>query len=618
MGAAYAGRHLDADSDRAGPARRSAILFGLGRLRRHPWIAALLAIVLIGGTALQLVPALVLREYLDRVGLGGGSAAGSAVVAAGWFVLVSLAVQALGVLEGYLAGWLAWTVTNELRVEVTAHVMDLEMAFHTEHLPGELVERIDGDIGQLSNFMSRFLIFVVSQGLLLIALASGLAIVDWRIGLTLLPVSVLAFLVIRRFSRTGRATWLGLSRARAAFTGYLTERLDAVPDLAGNGATAMVNAATRAKADDVARADVRADIRGSIVLWAVTSFLAWLATGTALWWSWELYTAGAITVGTAFLVFTYTQQMITPLDMLTFQNQDYQAAAVAVSRVQELLAIPPRPVIADPLAFPAGPVDLELRSVDFGYRPGELVLHDIDVRLAAGRTLGVVGRTGSGKSTIARLVTRLYEPTAGTVLIGGADVARIEEDELRRGVGVVPQEVQIFAATVRDNLTLFSGTDQDSDLVQVLDAVGLGDWLDRLPRGLDTQIGSGGHGLSTGQEQLMSIARVLLRDPQVVILDEASSRLDPMTEQQVQGAAARLLNGRTSVVIAHRLSTLDAVDDILVLERGRIVEHGRREDLAAEAGSRFSALLAAAAYTDDIDEAASDLPGVITSQGSSA
>ncbi len=601
---------------RGSTTRRSAILFGLGRLRRHPWITVLLALVLIGGTALQLVPALLLREYLDRVGLGGGSAAGSAVAAAGWFVVVSLAVQTLGVVEGYLAGWLAWTVTNELRVDVTAHVLDLEMAFHTEHLPGELVERIDGDIGQLSNFMSRFLIFVVSQGLLLVALATGLAIVDWRIGLTLVPVSVIAFLVIRRFSRTGRATWLALSKARAAFTGYLTERLDAAADLAGNGAAPLVNATTRVKADEVAGADVRADIRGSIVLWAVTSFLAWLATGTALWWSWELYTAGAITVGTAFLVFTYTQQMITPLDLLTFQNQDYQAAAVAVSRVQELLAIPSRPVPADLATLPPGPVDLEFRSVDFAYYAGQLVVTGLNLRVAAGHSLGIVGRTGSGKSTIARLITRLYEPTAGTVLIGGTAVNLVGDDELRRGVGVVPQEVQIFAASVRDNLTIFGTSHHDRELAEVLTAVGLLDWLGRLPNGLDTRIGGGGHALSTGEEQLLSIARVLLRDPQVVVLDEASSRLDPLTEHVVQEAAARLLAGRTSVVIAHRLSTLDAVDDILVLDHGRVVEHGRREELAAEPGSRFSALLAAAAYTDDVDQAVSHLSdGVAAGQG---
>jgi ABC-type multidrug transport system fused ATPase/permease subunit len=476
--------------------RRSAIVFGLGRLRRHPWTTALLAVVLIGGTALQLVPALLLREYLDRVGLGGGSAAGSAVAAALWFVVVSLAVQILGVLEGYLAGWLAWTVTNELRLDVTAHVMDLDMAFHTEHLPGELVERIDGDIGQLSIFMSRFLIFVVSQGLLLVALATGLAIVDWRIGPTLVPVSVLAFLVIRRFSTNGRRTWLALSRARAALTGNLTERLDAVPDLIGNGAGQLVNATVRVKADDVARADVRADIFGSIVLWAVTSFLAWLATATALWWSWQLYTTGAITVGTAFLVFTYTQQMITPLDMLTFQNQDYQAAAVAVSRVQELLAIPARQRPAPAQPFPPGAVDLEFRDVDFGYHPEQVVLHRISFRVPAGRTLGVVGRTGSGKSTIARLITRLYEPTSGAVLIGGTRSVTIDEDDLRRGIGVVPQEVQIFAATVRDNLTIFAPRDRDSELEDVLAAVGLRDWLARLPRGLDTRIG-GGYALST-------------------------------------------------------------------------------------------------------------------------
>lgn len=593
----------------------SAIAFGLSRLRRHRRGVMLLAVVLLGGTALQLVPGLLLRAYLDRVGAGGGPSAGSAVAAALSFVVVSLVVQLIGVVEGYLASWLAWTATNELRADVTRHVMDLDLSFHREHLPGELVQRIDGDIGQLGNFLSRFLISVVSQGLVLVGLGIGLTVIDWRIGVTLVPLSVVAFLVLRKVSIRGRDVQATFFGRRASFAGFVSERLGAVADLAGNGAVPWVNATVRVRADEVARLDVRRDIWGSIVLWAVTSFIAWLAAGTALWWSWELYTGGVITLGTAFLVFAYTQRMISPLDVLTSQNQDFQAASAAVVRVRELMATPARAEPVEPQELPEHSLAVEFRSVDFGYRPDQYVLKGIDLVVAPGRTLGIVGRTGSGKSTIARLLSKSYEPSAGAVLLGGVDLRRVRSDRLCEVLGVVPQEVQIFHASVRDNLTFFGPIEAggDTTLWAALEQVGLRDRVAALPARLDTRVGAGGHELSTGEEQLLSLARVLLRDPRVVILDEASSRLDPVTERAVQQAAATLLTGRTSIVIAHRLSTLDAVDDILVLEHGQVVEHGQRDALASDPASRFNALLRAAAFTDDLDELTQS---AMTDQGS--
>jgi ABC-type multidrug transport system fused ATPase/permease subunit len=229
------------------------------------------------------------------------------------------------------------------------------------------------------------------------------------------------------------------------------------------------------------------------------------------------------------------------------------------------------------------------------------VLSGVDLHLPAGQTLGLVGRTGSGKTTIARLVLRLYDPTEGVLRVGGVDLRRTDRSERRRRIGAVTQDVQLFAASVRDNLTLFRPELAGDDRLRaVLAEVGLGGWLAGLPDGLDTPLGGqgtgagAGAGVSAGEAQLLAFARAFLTDPGLVVLDEASSRLDPATEQRIEAAIDRLLTNRTAVLIAHRLSSLSRVDQIAVVADGRVVEYGPRAELATDPDSRFARLLAAA------------------------
>jgi ATP-binding cassette subfamily B protein len=231
--------------------------------------------------------------------------------------------------------------------------------------------------------------------------------------------------------------------------------------------------------------------------------------------------------------------------------------------------------------------------VTFGYDGAGDVLREVSFTVAPGHVLGVVGRTGSGKTTIARLVVRLWEPGSGSVLLGGVDVRDLRYRELRSRVGVVTQDVQLFSASLRDNLTLFEDLGDDHRILEVIGDLGLLDWYSSLPDGLDTQLGAGGTGVSAGEAQLLAFGRVFLRDPGLVILDEASSRLDPVTEGLIERAVDRLLTGRTAVVIAHRLRTVNRADEILILEDGRVAELGSRAALQADPGSRFSALLRA-------------------------
>jgi ABC-type multidrug transport system fused ATPase/permease subunit len=240
---------------------------------------------------------------------------------------------------------------------------------------------------------------------------------------------------------------------------------------------------------------------------------------------------------------------------------------------------------------------VEFRDVTFAYEddasvgPGQVVLHNLTCRMASGEVLGLLGRTGSGKTTVTRLLLRLYDPTEGSITLGGVALRDAQLAALRGEIGMVTQDVQLFRGSIRDNLTFFERSIPDERIWQALEALGLVEWCKALPQGLETVIEGGGGGLSAGEAQLLAFTRVFLKDPGLVILDEASSRLDPATERLVERAVAGLLRGRTGIIIAHRLSTVEHVDTILILDHGEAVEHGARTKLVADPDSRFSHLL---------------------------
>lgn len=236
-------------------------------------------------------------------------------------------------------------------------------------------------------------------------------------------------------------------------------------------------------------------------------------------------------------------------------------------------------------------MSIEFRDVSFSYLPEHPVLNDVSFRLEPGRVLGVLGRTGSGKTTLSRLVFRQYDAGEGAVEVGGMDVKAMKLAGLRGRVGMVTEDVQLFNAPLRENLALFDRSIGDDRLIESLTALRLGPWYASLPDGLDTVLASGGDLLSAGEAQLVTFARVLLRGPDLVSLDETSSRLDPATERLVERAVDRLMEGRTAIVIAHRLATLGRVDDLMIMEGGRVVEHGSRQALASDPDSRYSSLL---------------------------
>jgi ATP-binding cassette subfamily B protein len=360
---------------------------------------------------------------------------------------------------------------------------------------------------------------------------------DWRVGLALSAFAVTALVLMTRLRSLAVPHWTAEREAAAQFYGFLGEQLSSTEDVRANGARDWV----MMRFYQHSRVWLKHRVWGmamNSVMWASSISAFSVANAIAFALGAWLYRAGDISIGTVYVIFYYTELLRRPIEFIRAQ-----------------------------------------------------LLKEVTFRLEPGRVLGLLGRTGSGKTTIARLVFRLYDPDEGEVRLGGIPIASAKLEELRDRVGMVTQDVQIFDASIRDNLAFFDRSIPDDALLAVVEEVGLGAWLAAQPRGLDSQISDSG--LSAGEAQLLAFARLFLADPGLVILDEASSRLDPATERLVERAVSRLLDRRSAILIAHRLATVERADDVLILEDGMVVEHGRRAELTADPESRLSRLLVA-------------------------
>ncbi|MET7466748.1 ABC transporter ATP-binding protein [Nonomuraea sp. NPDC005501] len=581
-----------AATDRSGEVRRDVLrLMWPGRRA-----AVVLGVAVAAMTVLPLAGPQLTRRFVDDAIAGAGTGRLTLIALAA--LAAAVAGQAARLAAAWLASRLAWDGTDRLRERLAGHALGLDMDFHGRHTPGELIERVDGDVVAVSGFVVAFLMDVVAGGLLLAGVIAVVFAADPRLGAALLAYCVLVGFGTTRAQRLAVPSAAAARAAQARLYGEMEERLAGAEDIRANGAGGHVVSRFLGTAAVWYRAEHRADRIGSGLL-AGTSVA--FAAGTALMLALAAWAraSGTLTVGTAVLVFQCTVMVRTPFERLIDRLRDYQGALAGITRIGGLLAERRTlPAPARPRRLPAsGPLALELDAVAFGYdardAPEERVLVDVTLSLAPGETLGLVGRTGSGKTTITRLVLRLYDPVRGAVRVGGLDLRDVDAVSLRERVCAVTQDVRLFGASVRDNLTLFRPSPGDDRLRRALADAGLGEWLAGLPDGLDTEL----RGVSAGEAQLLAFARAFLADPGLVVLDEASSRLDPATERRVERGMDRLLAGRTGVIVAHRLSSLARVDKIAVMSHGRVVEYGRREELAADPGSRFARLLKLAGVT---------------------
>jgi ATP-binding cassette, subfamily B, bacterial len=572
------------------PLREYAGLLAQYLIPQWPAMTAL-GLLLLSGIAMQLISPQLIRYFIDAAQSGQGGE--RLMEAALWFIGLSVLTQGVRVIAAYIGENVGWTATNRLRSEVAAHCLKLDMSFHKNHTSGSIIERVDGDINALGNFFSNFVILLLSN----MVLMAGILVLLFRenvlIGAVMTIFVTFALTVIQRIRRYAAPMWTKMRQISAEFYGFLGEHLEGTEDTRANGATAYVLHRFHSLLRTWLPIRIRAFF-GFAAMWITAIVVFALGNAMAFGISAYLWRQGGITIGAVYMVFHYTELLAQPIEKIRQQLEDLQKADASITRIRELLGT--ESLIRDGDSgrqLPEGALSVEFRSVTFGYEEDNTTLDDLNFRLEPGKVLGLLGRTGSGKSTTARLLLRFYDPGEGAILLGDTDIREVRLHDLRSRIGFVTQNIEIFQGTVRDNLTFYDASIDDTLIRQVLEELGLGNWLASLPQGLDTLLESGDGGLSAGEAQLLAFARVFLKNPGLVVLDEASSRLDPATEQLLERAVNRLLKDRTCIIIAHRLSTIQRADDILMLDDGRIAEHGKRLALLADPGSRFSRVMEA-------------------------
>ena len=569
------------------PIRRYGALL-LKYLRQQKGIVALASVFILTNIALQLVNPQIMRYFIDEA--VAGSPLGRLVAAAGVFIAVALVQQFVGVLATYTSGQVGWNATNALRSDLARHALSLDMPFHNSRTPGEMIERIDGDSETLGEFFSTFAVQIVGNIIMLVAVLALLFRESWLAGLALSAFAFVSIAVIIRMRNVSIASWRADREASTETYGFIEERLAGREDVRTSAAQSHVMKGFFDHMWSWFRVRIKAETIASVVV-NTSQFVNSAGLAVSLLVGAYLFYGDLISIGTVFLIYQYSRLLSRPVYVVSHEMEGLQRAGASVIRIHDLLSTRQEVIDGRGVRFPNGPLPVRFDSVSFAYGSGESVLRDVTLDLRPGRLLGLLGRTGSGKTTMTRLLFRLYDPDEGRIFLGGQDIREARISDLRDRVGLVPQDVRLFHGTVRDNLTFFDRSVPDAHLLDVLGEMNLTRWFDSLPDGLDTMLQPDGGGLSSGEAQMLAFARVFLKDPGLVILDEATSRLDPSTEASIKAAIDRLVQGRTVLIIAHHLATIQRCDDIVILENGRLVEKGEREILASNPTTRFHRLL---------------------------
>ena len=533
-------------------------------------------------SALTLAAPYLVKVAIDQV-IAQGDQAGLARIAllmAGTFIGIYLAASA----QQYLLSLVSQQVLTTLRAGLFRHLQALPLSYHDTHIVGVTISRVMNDVAVMNDLLSQGLITLVGDTLVLVGIVG--VMLSMSPYLALLAFSVLPLMAL--------ATWLFTGQARVAF-GQTRARIAAVVGGLAEDISAMrviqafaQESASQERFDEVNRANRDAAVAAmslSFVFLPSVEFLGMLATAVVLYFGGLYVARDQATIGVVVAFLAYVTRFFQPIQDLSQLYTTLQAAMAGGERVLALLDTPPE--VADrPDAVEMPPIvgRIELRDVHFAYRSDMPVLHDIDLTIEAGQTIALVGPTGAGKTSIANLVARFYDVTAGAVLIDGLDVRAVAQRSLRRQMALVPQDPFLFSGTLADNIRFGRPDAPDGALEEAARLANAHEFIAALPDGYATQILEGGVNLSIGQRQLVCIARAVLADPRILILDEATSSVDTLTEALIQEALQRLLAGRTAIVIAHRLSTVRHAGLICVLQAGRIVERGRHDELLALGG----------------------------------
>ena len=548
----------------------------------------LLSMLLLGSIGLRIYAPQIMRTFIDSA--LAGEALQTLTFTALAFIGLALAQQIVAVSVTYLGENVAWTATNALRAELAWHALNLDMRFHNDHTPGELIERIDGDVTELATFFSQFALNLVSNGLLLIGVLAALLIEDWRAGLAFTIFSFATILILGKLKDIAVPHQKARREAEAQLYGFIEEQLAGTEDIRSSGAVDYSIRELFRHQTEIFTHNRKAHFKRWIIENAM-GFALTIGSLLAITSGYWLFSAGLVTIGTVYLFVHYINLLEEPFWAMTHEIESFQTIGACVERLTEFRNFKAEVIDGTEVGISARSLAITFADVTFSYNGNDSVLSALSFDLKPGSVLGLLGRTGSGKTTLARLIFRLYDPNTGRITINDTDLRQLKLETLRRNVAIVTQDVQLFRASIRDNLTFFDRSIKDQQILETLEELELGDWYRSLANGLDTELDMGARSLSAGEAQLLAFTRVFLRNPGLIILDEASSRLDPATEQRLERAIDKLLQNRTAIIIAHRLGTVHRADEIMILESGEVREYGNRKQLAADPGSRLYQLL---------------------------
>ncbi|HET7127782.1 MAG TPA: ABC transporter ATP-binding protein [Gaiellaceae bacterium] len=559
--------------------RRLATLY---RLARPYKVQTLLAVVsLLGATVVALAPPYLVGRTIDHVRHGATSDLGGLVAL---FVLAGALAIAFTYGQTYFTGWTGERMLADLRNHLFRHLQRLSLGFYERNRAGVIISRLTNDVEALDQLVTDGVTSLVQNTLTLALSAVVLFFLDWRLALatlTVVPPMALATAWFRK--RSGRA-YRAVRETLGAVTATLAEDIAGMRVLQSFTRERAAGANFAQVANRYREANMQTVVLNGVYFPAV-DFLSSAATAVVLGYGGWLAFNGEVSIGTLVAFLGYLSNFFDPVQQLSQLYNTFLSAVAALDKITDL--IDEEPEVVDP----AGAIELRdvrgdvaFETVRFAYGRGPEVLHGIDLRVAAGTTVALVGHTGAGKSTIAKLLARFYDPTDGRITIDGIDLRDATQESLRRQLGIVPQEGFLFAGTVAENVAFGRRDATREEIEAAVRAVGAEEFVGRLEAGYDTELGERGSRLSLGQRQLVAFARALLADPRILILDEATSSVDIGTERKIEQALRRLLHGRTAFIIAHRLSTIRDADLIVVLEQGRIVEQGTHEELLAKRG----------------------------------
>ncbi len=558
---------------------------------RRDLVIAVAAVVVF--TAAQLVIPLLIRYAIDHgmtpAGEDSGDAAATLYGIVGLFAAVIAVNYVASRLQEGVTGRLAENALFDIRRRMFSHLQQVSLSFMDKTEVGRLMSRLQGDVNSMQEFLETS-VLAVGDILLLFGIVAVMLWLDWQLGSLVLAVLPILLGVRVLWIAKARAAFLAAHEANSVTNGALAEAIHGVRAVQGMDRGSL-NAELYARlVKDNYRAHIRA-ARLAQVMVPVVDGLTGIALAVVVVAGGAMVGAGSLDIGVIVAFLFYIQRFFDPIRSLTMQYSVMQRAMASGHRLTEVLDVPVA-VRDAPDAVSLGPDDdgsVEFRHVTFGYDPAQPVLRDVSFRVASGETVALVGPTGSGKSSSMALIHRFYDVQSGTVRVGGHDVQKVTQDSLGRHIAMVLQEPFLFTGTVMDNIRYSSVWATDEDVIEATKAVGAHDFVTALPKGYDSVLEERGSNLSLGQRQLLSFARALVADAKILVLDEATANIDSYTEMLIQRALKRLLEGRTGLVIAHRLGTIRNADRIVVLQKGEVIEEGPHEDLMA-AGKLYSRL----------------------------